>query len=454
MGFDTEQFLEEVHEELLCLICSDVAENARTACDNGHLFCFDCITPWIQTNGVLAATCPGCRQPIYKVHPSRGLDKIIAALPVRCSNVDTNTQPSRRKQRGCVWTGPLEGRTDHLQMCPFEKVTCTLPGCIKTIRRDALADHEASCQCRIAKCTHPGCGADVQVQSLEKHQQECWHRLQSCSRGCTAMMKAFDVQAHLTSACPNRIVACDFASMGCHVTLEHKSMAGHLTSCLGSHIRLTPEALADLQKTSNEMTHLRQRCDALEGGLREMAQLKQESERGSTEMALLRKRCETLEEACIWLQPRCSQGQHTVTVQWTIPDYLQKSRLHPTGEKLSSESFPVGEWDLQLAVFPNGLSGSADHLAVYICHVKGPNLVPIGGTELILKSEVSSQTRAWSYEADARLEGNSHLMSGLDACIPHSDLVTGGFYDPKVDELCIEAKVTVNRFKIRSLEMA
>ena len=58
MGYPASIFVDEVEPTHMCPVCSDVVDDAISACAEGHNFCKQCIMEWQSMND----TCPICRE--------------------------------------------------------------------------------------------------------------------------------------------------------------------------------------------------------------------------------------------------------------------------------------------------------------------------------------------------------------------------------------------------------
>jgi len=102
MGFPTSIFLQTPKQELTCPVCFDVLAEPVSVCDEGHVYCNDCVAQLQQ--------CPECREEITAKHKCRHLKIKIDALVVQCAAA-SGTSP-------CTWTGALQTRSAHLAACP------------------------------------------------------------------------------------------------------------------------------------------------------------------------------------------------------------------------------------------------------------------------------------------------------------------------------------------------
>ena len=131
MGFDSSRFTQEISEELLCSICSEVLKDAITT-DCEHLFCRQCIMDWLSVN----RTCPIDRLYItgrnIRAAP-RVIRNLLGKLDIRC---DYNCD-------GCQTVVPLDGLEKHVNDCfynPKKRLICQ-KGCDKWMTREELKSH-------------------------------------------------------------------------------------------------------------------------------------------------------------------------------------------------------------------------------------------------------------------------------------------------------------------------
>lgn len=136
MGFNVQQFIDDVDDNLLCGICAGVLEKAVvTTC--GHSYCEQCLDTWLQrrifTEGT--ASCPACRSNLFMSDhvPVVALRGVIDGLIVHCPNSES----------GCKMVIRLDYISSHLKACRYELVQCF--ACKKDIPRAQLASHHANC---------------------------------------------------------------------------------------------------------------------------------------------------------------------------------------------------------------------------------------------------------------------------------------------------------------------
>lgn len=115
-------------ENLECPLCMELPTAEVHQCDNGHLFCGECLTQHRQSNYSASTKCPTCRT-VLGDEPVRNADaeQRIGRLPGSCD--------------GCG-TGMLrKDLVAHMAACEDVVVECPFPGCSVRVARRALAAH-------------------------------------------------------------------------------------------------------------------------------------------------------------------------------------------------------------------------------------------------------------------------------------------------------------------------
>ena len=195
---DPAQFTEDVDEEFLCGICTQVLNNPQS-CKQGHTFCHDCITDWLKKK----KTCPIGSRKLLKSQLThvRLAENMINKMKVTCENnevKDESKQPRKRRKvskdseviTGCTWTGKLQERKTHLtEECKFTPVKCSNEGCTTTALRHTIAEHEANCPCRWVSCEH--CEEKFIARGMAAHIRICDHISVKCHNDCGAEVQSF-----------------------------------------------------------------------------------------------------------------------------------------------------------------------------------------------------------------------------------------------------------------------
>lgn len=245
---DKRIFIEKVPEELLCPICKTPCVNPKSGCAEGHTFCNECITQWIQ---VANRKCPVCRDPINLVN-NLPVKQLIQKLRVKCPNTtsrqsDNNTRKRKRDEQAreegapptlvklaqCPWTGTVEHLEGHLsKTCAYQLVDCVNVehGCDakQQPRAWTRGKHEPKCPFRLVNCSE--CTQRVQKCQLKTHKrQDCKMRIVPCPHGaygCDKRLVRGLVKVH-TRVCEFKPVKCFLSEHGCFETTEMSRPHAH-----------------------------------------------------------------------------------------------------------------------------------------------------------------------------------------------------------------------------------
>ncbi len=107
------EFVRELAEKYKCSICTNLLNTpVLTECCGQH-FCRDCLEKWITR--IKATTCPHCRAENFKYIVSQPTIRKIKELEVYCTN----------RKNGCKEILSYGTFQEHVNICPFEVVTCT-----------------------------------------------------------------------------------------------------------------------------------------------------------------------------------------------------------------------------------------------------------------------------------------------------------------------------------------
>ena len=116
-GYDC-NFIEDPPDELVCQICTLVAQHPYQSTCCGRVYCKRCIEEYRRKQEELTGdrkfNCPNCRRRANTFHDKRG-SRNIKCLKVKCTNLEF----------GCEWEGELLNLDNHVSTkCPHSRVQC------------------------------------------------------------------------------------------------------------------------------------------------------------------------------------------------------------------------------------------------------------------------------------------------------------------------------------------
>jgi hypothetical protein len=224
--------VEDVDEEYLCAICSDVLVKPHQ-CKDGHVFCLACINQWLQTK----KNCPICRISLKSndLGNCRVIENVVGKTIVRCRNSSMAVveKPATRRAKRlktnnsacCEWTGAMSALDYHVENdCMFSMIGCPNAdkGCLKQMERQLVAEHLESCLYECVTCEY--CAeTGICKARMGQHLAVCNMVIVSCINKCGLTHLRQEKDAH-EAVCPQAIVTCPFVSHGCDV-------AGGLRRC-------------------------------------------------------------------------------------------------------------------------------------------------------------------------------------------------------------------------------
>eukprot|EP00961_Rhodomonas_salina_P032076 432216-Rhodomonas_salina.1 len=127
---DEKDFVGAVDDNFLCNICRNVMIGP-CACNEGHQFCFDCISKWIEKSATCPQRCGGLG--VEGLTKLRGVENMINKLLVKCVHSGASCSSGSSlddDDSGCAWVGSVEERAKHLATdCSFSVLECSFAGC-------------------------------------------------------------------------------------------------------------------------------------------------------------------------------------------------------------------------------------------------------------------------------------------------------------------------------------
>ena len=197
-------------EELKCPICLElVSDPVQTSC--GHLFCGECIRGIRQ--------CPVDRQ-LFNTTPDQFNNRRLRGFRVKCPNFE----------KGCSWQGDLGDAENHTRdVCQFTIVACHNGGCNEKMGRQELDKHMYN-QCPQRRYQCPHCRKeDTYLEVTTTHFTMCEDMPLPCPSRCgRRRLVRRNMAQHLSTECPEELVACTYAIAGCQEFVKRKDLKQHL----------------------------------------------------------------------------------------------------------------------------------------------------------------------------------------------------------------------------------
>ena len=275
-----EYVLKEKLDEVECIICHELADNAHQTSCCGNTICLECANKWKRTSN----SCPQCRKQPLEIVVDPKTQRRITGATAYCPNY----------QFGCSWVGGFGRVTQHLDdNCEFEGKECPHTKCNNIVPKKFLEYHTSKlCLWRPQAC--PCCGTRKEwlsdgtpissdrvstFQSILKgffsstltyhdiitdHHHKCYDWPARCPNSCDPYLTLTwsTVDTHVAKECPETLVDCKFAEVGCQVRRKRKDMPEHMKDALSEHMTAMFE---ELMKVKGENAELK----------RELGQLKQ-----------------------------------------------------------------------------------------------------------------------------------------------------------------------------------
>ena len=320
----------ELLEELKCPICVElVSDPVQTSC--GHLFCGKCIKG--------TQTCPVDRKQ-FTSHKDNYNDRRVRNLKVKCPN----------KRRGCQWQGDLGGAARHTDVnCDYQIVKCDNENCNVKVQKGQLVDHmNNACPQRKYKCPH--CSKeDTYLEVTTTHFTTCDDMPLLCPGGCGRRgLVRRNMARHLSTECPEELVACTYAIAGCQEVVKRKDLQKHMQD--------KDQHIDTILSSYVSMSHL----------LRDVVYAMKYNEHKNMQASSLPL------PFCKWLQntPTCYPRP-----PWVIKMEGFQEKKESDEDRYTDPVYShFGGYKMCLRVGANGYGdGKGTHVSVYICLMRGDN---------------------------------------------------------------------------------
>jgi len=170
------------------------------------------------------------------------------------------------KGKICTWVGTVSELQAHVEVCPFEIVTCSSIGCQSRKMRYLMTSHVNTCPHRKQPCAN--CREQVAVGNMLHHiQRECPESLMQC-KGCNASVKRKEQDEHERLHCPQTVIYCEHFENGCQASFKRKDEQAHYAEAAVTHAKLVTAKLRkledevyDLKRAALEAKVTQDRCD-------------------------------------------------------------------------------------------------------------------------------------------------------------------------------------------------
>lgn len=212
------EYVSDFDRHLACPICRyPFIDPVRLSCD--HTYCRHCYKRALQNQQDLQRkTCPTCRRPIEDetIPIPRFIIHMIEDLAVRCIHYAA----------GCEAKLTRADVQSHVDLyCLFTLVPCPSADCSEGIVRS-----RSTGGCLHQRVTCDDCQSSMLELELEEHLAHQCTKSSSPCKGCEAEVLACDTERHL-DVCPEVIVPCIAASIGCSFESKRRAIRHHLDKC-------------------------------------------------------------------------------------------------------------------------------------------------------------------------------------------------------------------------------
>lgn len=248
----TLEFVPPIPREYLCTLCEEpMKKPCHLTCCNGS-YCGKCAKRLKDSS----LACKRCCSLSYHVDidsHDEATEQLILDLQVYC--------PLRSP--GCMWRGKLGDLDGHLQWgeydqndvlsCRYLPVPCSKK-CSKLIpRRDMDVHANVDCTLRMKQCV---CGKTDLAENIDDEHaaNECVMRAVDCPNKCKMPgLRYKNLQQHMESQCPLRMVNCEYENIGCDGWFQHKDLQAHNDTHIQEHFWLMCQKLVMINNANEEL---------------------------------------------------------------------------------------------------------------------------------------------------------------------------------------------------------
>ena len=263
------EFVGAISEDFVCGICRHVVREPQLTSCCTETFCNTCITPLLEDK----KPCPSCETEGFRTWLNVKYERRILALEVRCT----------MKDRGCGWTGKLEGLEAHLDVntgdCEYVDVEC--PNKCERVEKRNLTTHLTDyCPKREFTCQYCNFKATYEIVSND-HWPQCSFYPVPCPNACGIQaIERGDLEAHLLQ-CPLEVVECDFSHAGCNTKLPRQDLERHMEESTQKHMVLMSVSLKCSKESQQELQKTTQ--DSLKDKYQQITELQEQLQKATQE---------------------------------------------------------------------------------------------------------------------------------------------------------------------------
>ena len=226
LGYQCE-FIDTVHDNFYCKICTLVARRLTYTSCCGESYCHACITDIQQQD----KPCPECGHQNFSTMKPLKHQKQMNCLKVKCS----------MRGRGCDWLGTLGQLDAHLDPdqdnCQHVDIKCSL-NCLQTIPKNKLEQHVSmECVKRDSVCQYCHFKATYEVM-VDTHWPVCNYFPLQCPNFCGVTCERDVMEDHMRM-CRLEEVECEFSGVGCDKRFRREDQEEHTRQNNQMHLAMT-----------------------------------------------------------------------------------------------------------------------------------------------------------------------------------------------------------------------